>query len=112
MRRNIFKRFRILNNSKEEYKKNLKKFENALQIINSTDIYKYNYKNENDNSKKHIGLVIGDGYNYSKEITNNDNNSTDLYSMISVCFQAIKEQQQEIEKLKEKIERKENKYGI
>lgn len=90
--------------SLKEMKKNFEKFENALDIIKNTDIYKFNYNKESDNIKKHIGLVIGEGYNYAQEITNNVNDGVDLYSMVSVCFKAIKEQQKQIEDLKKRIE--------
>lgn len=92
--------FEFNNISLAEKKENFEKLEKALEIIKSTDIYKYHYKNEK-RKKKHIGLVIGDKYNYSKELTNEKNDSVDLYSMIGVCFKAIQEQQEEIEKLKE-----------
>ena len=90
--------------SKAELKKNFEKLENALDIIKQTDIYKYNLKSEDDKTKKHIGLVIGDKYNYSKEITSNDNESVDIYSFISVCCKAIQEQQEQIESLQKRIE--------
>lgn len=90
--------------SKEEFKKNIEKLENALEIINKTNIYKYNLKNEDDTCKKHIGLIIGDKYNYSKEITSDDNESVDIYSMLGVCFKAIQEQQKQIEALQKRIE--------
>ena len=94
--------FEFNNISLAEKKENFEILENALDIINQTDIYKYNYKNE-QRKKKHIGLVIGDKYNYSKELTNERNDSVDLYSMVGVCFKAIQEQQEEIEKLKEEL---------
>ena len=90
--------------SLKEMKKNFEKFENALDIIKNTDIYKFNYNKESDDIKKHIGLVIGKEYNYAQEITNNSNDGVDLYSMVSVCFKAIKEQQEQIEDLKKRIE--------
>ena len=86
-----------------EKKKNFKKFENALDVIKNTDIYKYNLKNEDDNAKKHIGFVIGDDFNYSKEITTENNDGAELYSFVSVCCQAIKEQQEQIEQMKKEI---------
>ena len=92
-----------VNPSKEDKKKNFEKFDNALDIVNSVDIYKYNYKDEKDTDKKHIGFVIGDKYNYRQEITSKDNDGAELYSMISVLWQAVKEQQKEIEELKERI---------
>jgi len=92
-----------VNPSLEENKKNIEKFNNGLQVVKDTDIYRFNYKYEEDNIKRHIGFVIGDKYNYSKEVTSNDNDGADLYSMISVLWQAVKEQQKEIEELKERI---------
>ena len=89
--------------SKEETKKNFEKLTNAKEILKSTDIYKYNFKNETENVKKHIGLVIGDKFNYSEDITAPNNDGVDIYSMISVLWQVVKEQQEEIEKLKEMI---------
>ena len=88
--------------SLESKKKNIEKFENALEIIKNVDIYKYNLKSENDTDKKHIGFVIGDNYNYSKELTSNKNDGADIYSLASCCLQGIKEQQKTIEK-QEKI---------
>ena len=82
--------------SLEERKKNFEKFENALDIVKNTDIYKYNYDFEKDTDKKHIGFVIGDKYKYSKEVTSNDNDGAELYSMIIVLWQAVKEQQKEL----------------
>lgn len=89
--------------SQAEKKKNFEKFDNALSIIKNTDIYKYHYKEQKDDSKKEIGLIIGEKYKYSKELTNNNNEAVNISSMVGVCFQAIKEQQEEIEKLKEEI---------
>lgn len=90
--------------SRKEYKKNFEKYKNALTILKNIDIYKYNLKSEKDGTKKHIGFIIGDDYNYSKELTNNDNTGVDAYTVASYCLQAIKEQQQEIEQQQEQIE--------
>lgn len=92
--------------SKEENKKNFEKIKNAKDILNQVDIYKYNFKDENDDTKKSIGFVIGDGFNYSQEITSENNDGTNIYSMVSVLWQVVKEQQEEINELKEMI-----KYG-
>lgn len=91
------------NVSLEERKKNFDKLENALKLINEIDIYKYNYKEENDDDKKHIGIVIGKDYKYSKEITSKNNKEIDIYSFVSVCCKAIQELQQEIEELRKEI---------
>ena len=83
-------------------KKDFEELKSGLDIIKNIDIYKYRYKNEND-TKKHIGLVIGDKYKYSKEVTNDKNDSVDIYSFVSVCCKAIQEQQEQIEQLKKEI---------
>lgn len=86
------------NTSIEEVKKNIEKIKsNAMELINGTDLYNYNYKGESDKDKKHIGIVIGDNYNYAKEILSSDGKGVDLYSMISVAWKALKEQQEQIE---------------
>ena len=93
--------------SSENEKKNIKEYtENAIEIIKNIDIYKYNFKTEADNTKKHIGFVIGDKYKYSEEVTSNENNGVDLYSFVSLCCRAIQEQQEEIEELKKRLEEK------
>ena len=106
----------IIQGSLEKNKKNFEKFNNkdAIQIILNTDIYQYNFKNENDNIKKHIGFVIGEKFNYSKSITSEDEYGNevgvDTYAMTSVSFGAIQELykivqelHQEIQELKERI---------
>jgi len=95
---------RVTQTSLESDKKNFEKFENALDILKNIDIYKYNLKDEDKDTKKHIGFVIGDKFKYSKEVTSNENNGVDLYSFVSLCCQAIKEQQEIIEQMKKEIE--------
>lgn len=99
---------RVIQTSKQEDKKNFEKFNNALEIIKSIDIYKYNLKEEQDNTKKHIGFVIGNKYKYSEEVTSNNNNGVDLYSFVSLCCRAIQEQQIEIVELKKRLEEQSN----
>lgn len=94
---------RLTQTSKEENKKNFEKLTNAKDILNQVDIYKYNFKDEEDNVKKSIGFVIGDKFNYSEEITSTNNDGANIYSMVSVLWQVVKEQQEEINELKEMI---------
>ena len=93
----------VCQGSREEIKKNFEKLTNAKEILNNVDIYKYNYKKDDENVKKSIGFVIGDNFNYSQEITSQNNDGVNLYSMVSVLWQVVKEQQEEINKLKEVI---------
>lgn len=94
----------VTQTSKAEEKKNFEKYDNALEILKNIDIYKYNLKNEEDNTKKHIGFVIGDDFNYSEDVTSVNNDGVDVYSFVSMCCKAIQEQQQEIEELKKEIQ--------
>ena len=93
----------IQQSSLESRKKNFEKLENGLDIIKSTEIYKYNFKKQKDTDKKHIGFVIGDNYKYSKEITSENDDGVDTYSMVSVAYKAIQEQQEMIEQLQKEI---------
>lgn len=92
--------------SKAESKKNFEKFtlEEAKEILNNTDIYKYNLKTQDDKGKKHIGFVIGDDYNYSEEITSPKNDGANIYSMTSVLYTIVKEQQKAIDNLLKRVE--------
>lgn len=89
--------------SLEKIKKNIDKFNGGLELITSSDIYFYNLKDENDETKKHIGLVIGENYNTPTEVLTNDNQAVDLYSMSSIAWQSVKELNSKIEKLEERI---------
>ena len=93
----------VIQTSLESQKKNFEKYTNALETLKDIDIYKYNLKSEKDGSKKHIGFVIGRDFKYSEEITSRENAGADIYSFVSLCCQAIKEQQEEIEKLRKEI---------
>ena len=84
-------------NSRAELKENIQLFrKNALELINNSNIYQYNYKNMND--KKTIGLVIGKGYKTPEEVIS-DGKGINSYSMNSVSWKAIQELDQKIEKL-------------
>lgn len=89
--------------SLKENKKNFEKYSGALEEIKNIDIYKYNLKDEENDSKKHLGFVIGDDFNYSKVVTSDDNKGVDNYSFTSLCLQAIKEQQEQIESLQKQV---------
>ena len=94
----------FINNSTEDIKKNIKKLKtNAIELIKNTDLYEFNYKNEKNKDKKHIGVVIGKDYNYPKDILSDDEKGINLYSMVSICFKAIQEQQEQIENLQNEI---------
>lgn len=96
---------KLTQTSLAEQKKNFKRMkDNAIDIIKNIDIYNYNLKSEKDTDKKHIGFVIGEGYNYSKEVTSENNDGVDIYSFTSLCCKAIQEQQKIIEQLQKDVE--------
>lgn len=98
-----------------EKKKNIEMFENALKEVLNTDIYSYNFINQKDDDKKHIGFIIGKKYKYSKYITSIDEEEkeigVDVYSMVSVLWEAVKEQQKQINKLEDQIKEMEEKIN-
>lgn len=98
----------VISNSSIKVKKNIERYQSrALDEILKTDIYMFNYKSE-EKSKKTIGTIIGDGYNCSKEIISSNKEGINLYSMVSIAYKAIQEQQDEIKKLQAKDKEKDN----
>ncbi len=91
-------------------KKNIKKLNaNAIDLIKNSDICLYNLKGEKAKSKKHIGLVIGEGYNCPDEVIAQDGQGVEQYSMISLAWKAIQELIEENNNLKQRIKKLEAK---
>lgn len=94
-------------NSQESKKKNITKFdENVLDILKNSELYSFNYKNEKDTDKKHIGFVIGDkGGNYKTpiEVISQNKEAINSYTMTSILWKAVQEQQEIIENLQKEI---------
>lgn len=92
----------VTQTSLAEAKKNITKVEeNALEIVKNAEIYNYNLKPEKDTDKKHYGFVIGEKYKTPKEVIANSGEGIDIYSMCSILWKAVQEQQKQIEELKE-----------
>lgn len=101
----------FIDNSRVETKKNIQKYnKKAIDVVKNTDIYEFNYKTDKNIDKKSIGFVIGSNYKYSKDLTSIDEKGKEiganLYSMTSVAYKAIQEQQEQIEKLQAKDKQK------
>lgn len=100
--------------SLEELKTGISKFrEDAFEIIENSDIYKYHLKSalSNGDLKERIGFVIGEGYNLDDIILSHSKKEIDIYSSIGVLWKGeqqlideIGKLQEEICKLKEEIE--------
>jgi hypothetical protein len=84
-------------------KKNIELLQNALSIVSATDIYKYHFNLQDSSEKKHIGFLIGNQYNCSPEILTTDSQGrtigVEIFSVVSVLWQAVKELQNEINNL-------------
>ena len=93
----------LSHSSKEEYKKNIKKLENNLNLIKDCDVYSYLFKEEKEGSRLHRGLVIGKGYNTPDEVLNKAKDGIDIFNMCAIMWGSIKEQQEIIEELKQQI---------
>ena len=98
--------------STREKKKKIRKYKkSAIKEILNTDIYYFNYKEDPKNAKRRIGTIIGDNYKCSKDIISQTGQSISDYSMISLAYKAIQEQQQQIEELQNKIKILEDKIN-
>ena len=87
-----------------EKKKNIKKYnKSGLNEVLNTDIYYFNYKEDEKTAKARIGTIIGKKYKCSEDIISQTGESISDYSMISIAYKAIQEQQQQIEDLKQII---------
>ena len=94
--------------SLESLKTNIEKYEgNAIELIKNNNVYKYNFKTEKNNAKKHIGFIIpdnGGNYNTPNEVILQSEKGIDTYSMASILWKAVQEQQEQIEQMKKEIE--------
>lgn len=100
----------LIQTSRKERKKYIKKItKNATDIIKNTDIYQYQLKGEKATGHRHYGVVINDEYNCPDEIKAENGKGVEIYSMISIAWKALQEQQEIITQLQERIKRLEEK---
>lgn len=100
----------FINSSENDLKENIHKLKdisknksavrNGIDILKSADIYEYNFKGQ---EHKQIGVIIGKKYNTPEEILSENKKGIDLYSMISIVWKAVQEQQEQIEELQKEI---------
>lgn len=79
------------NISLESIKKNITKFDNALDIIKNSEIYEYNFKTEKDTDKRHVGFVIGEKYNTPAIVKSSDGKAIESYTMSAIEWRALQE---------------------
>lgn len=91
---------KVTQTSIKSKKKNIKKLNiNALDLIKNADVCEYNFKGEKKGTKKHIGLVIGEGYNCPKQIISEDGQGIEQYSYTSLVTKAFQQYIQQQDKL-------------
>ena len=96
-----------LNGSLAEYKTNIEPCEDMLDLVNDTEIYRYNFKGEFEQGidNKSYGVVIGEEYKHTpEEILGAERDSVDTYSMISVLWKAVQELSAKVDDLESKLE--------
>lgn len=105
----------FVNSSRIDLKENIKKVDSVLNKIKDADILSFNFI---DDAKERIGLAIGGKYNVPEEVVAKDEDGedqgVDLYTMVSMAWKAIQEQQEIIEQLEtrvEVLEKKLNPFG-
>lgn len=91
---------KVTQTSIKSKKKNIKKLKiDALELIKNADICEYNFKSEKKGTKKHIGLVIGEGYNCPEQIISEDGQGIEQYSYTSLVTKAFQQYIQQQDKL-------------
>ena len=95
------------NLSLESIKKNIVKFDDALEIIKDSTIYEYNFKDEEDTARKHIGFVIGDvtknKYKTPNEVLSSNKKGIENYSMCSIEWRALQQMLERLEIVERKV---------
>lgn len=97
---------KLTQTSLKSKKKNIKKLNvNAIELVKNSDICSYNLKGEKKGSKKHLGLVIGEGYNCPDIVVSEDGQGIEQYSYTSLLYKAFQQLLERIEKLEAKNEK-------
>ena len=93
--------------SKAEWKQDIHSYEDgALQKILETTVYRYQLKEHPKNeSGRHIGFVIGEGYNLADDILDESKSSVDMYSALGVAYKAIQELSEKVTVLEERLQK-------
>lgn len=93
--------------SKAEWKQDIHSYEDgALQKVLETTVYRYQLKEHPKNeSGRHIGFVIGEGYNLADDILDESKSSVDMYSALGVAYKAIQELSEKVTVLEKRLQK-------
>src|SRR5699024_5129846 len=87
-----------------ELKKNIVRIQkNALELIQNSDIYEYNYKTEENEDKKHLGFVIGEEYKTPNEVLSKDGKGINIDNMSAIAWRGIQEILEKLQIIEQKI---------
>lgn len=96
-------------NSAIEYKKNIKDYANTAEsLINAHKIVQFNYKNENDNSPQHIGVIQQDSHD---DVVAKNGEGISIYAMTSIAWKAIQELSAKVQDLTVQVQTLKNNAG-
>lgn len=103
----ICKAMSWITGSKAEWKQDIHNYEDgALKKILETTVYRYQLKEHPKNeSGKHIGFVIGEGYNLADDILDESKSSVDMYSALGVAYKAIQELSEKVTVLEKRLQK-------
>jgi phage minor structural protein len=91
----------VSSQSRLDEKKNIEDFnQNVVDTVMNTPVKLYHYHNEDDISKKHLGLIVDYAPDEIKDITGD---GIDHYAMMSYLWKAIQELYREIQILKGEV---------
>jgi len=83
--------------SRAEDKKNIKKFtHSAIDIVKECVVHEYDLKH---GDAHRIGFVIGEDYEVSEKILDEDKTGIEMYSALAVAYKAIQELEKRVEEL-------------
>ncbi len=93
--------------SKAEWKEDIKEYEDgALNKVLDSTVYRYKLKKHGkDTDGRHIGFVIGSGYNVAPDLLDYQKSSIDMYSAIGIAYKAIQELNEQVQNLKERLKK-------
>ena len=91
---------KLTQTSLKSKKKNIQKFNtDVIEMVRNADICLYNLKGEEKGAKKHLGLVIGKGYNCPDIVISENGEGIEQYSYTSLLYKAFQQLLTRVEKL-------------
>lgn len=89
----------FVNSSTETLKKNIEEWEKpALDIIDEAKVYKYHFKDQEEEEKRNLGFIIERGV--PEEAITEDKQAVDSYALLAVLWKAVQELSAEVAELR------------